>query len=218
MNNLYSVAQKMVFPALLVLSVLLGYNLALSRPAATSTIATKVAPHGSRLTIDSKGVDEGNTAVIPGRHIVVASHKNFKTKSKTVIVKDGATGYAGFILDPVSFNTTDWYNDHPDDQKAAEGVSDFLSDYSTQAALNNNSLLQLLPTSFGDRGDTVTINSGVPVPGSSQPAIYIDAPTPELRREALEWIKNRGYNISTMDIVFNQETDLNISGVTGGSE
>ena len=195
--------QKLLFIISLPIAFLIGYFVTLQSPPHNSAITIEAAPRSSTVKIDGKTVDTGTNKIVAGKHTIEVSHDGFDSQSQTVSTSVGQTAYAGFVLSPNSPDTKNWYQDITEDQKLSETISSHVSDYNSHQATQANSLLQELPVSFGDgHGGLVTIDSGVPVQGSSQPAVYVTAQTPADRQSALDWMRSNGYNPATMDIVF----------------
>lgn len=180
-----------------------GYASSRHVPPRNSTISIEAAPQQASITIDGKSVVNGNNKVTAGSHTISVQQAGFKQFSQTISTTPGQTAYIGAVLSSNSSATANWYTLHPDDAKQAEAISSHNFDYQSQQATKQNSLLQQLPITYDTGAGEVTINSGVPLPGSNQPAIYVDASTPIDRQSALGWLRQNGYDPATMDIVFN---------------
>lgn len=201
---------RLFFPACLALALVAGYAFATSfgPKSPSGTLTVEAAPSGAAITIDGKKARVGKSTVPAGQHSVQATKDGFDKQVQIIAVKDGDSVEVGFILDPSAESTKDWYDKHPDDQKLAEGISSHVADYTSSANTKANSLLQLLPVSYSDgQGGSVSIDYGKPVGNSQEQGVYISTNNPEDRQDALTWIRNRGYDPATMDVVFYSESN-----------
>ncbi|HUC86812.1 MAG TPA: PEGA domain-containing protein [Candidatus Saccharimonadales bacterium] len=193
------------FPIFLLLVVGISF-LVVIKAGQTSTntfLQIQVAPSGASVAIDSHDSGSGKQEINPGQHSVTVRKHGFATQTRAVTVNPGQTVYFGAILEPNSSSTQNWYNKHSSDQKLSQTIADHSADYQSSTDQTATPFLQLLPLSYGDgMGGLVTIAQGVPVPGSSQPAIYVTAKAPSTRQGVLEYMRSRGYDPATMDIVF----------------
>jgi hypothetical protein len=183
--------------------------------ASTDTfLQIQVAPGAAAIAVDGHGVGAGKHEINPGEHTLIFSRKGFGTQTRSVNVGSGQTVYTGAILQPNSSATQNWYNKHSSDQKLSQQIADRDSDYQATATSRANPFLQLLPLSYGDGyGGQVTIAQGLPLAGSTQPAIYVSATTPTDRQGVLTYMRSRGYDPALMDIVFYDTSNpLQISG------
>lgn len=180
-----------------------GYFSIRQTPPLNSTITVEAAPSSYKVTIDGKKASPGDNKVTAGQHTITVKKDGFSQQAQTVITAIGQTVYTGFVLVSNSASTKNWYNDHPDDQQLSESISSHSSDYNSELSTQKNTLLQELPVLYGDgRGGLIRIDSGVPIFGSSQPAIYVNAQSPSDRQGVLTWMRSNGYNPANMDIVF----------------
>lgn len=203
------IIQRLWFPVLLLVAVWVGYMAAVDTPSKDVSLTVEVAPIGSSITIDGDGVRGGTHKVVAGTHRITATKKGFKSQTQTITTKPGDTSYAGFILEASDPDLADWYENNEADQKWAEGISSHISDYESERTFASNSILQLLPYSFGNgKGDLIEISFGTPlVRSSTQQAVYVTADMSDDRQAALDWIKNNGFDPTNVDIVFYSQLD-----------
>lgn len=198
--------KTLVIPIFLLISFWAGYVMSFAETPKDSSVTIEAAPSDSEILIDGNNAEGGKTNLPVGTHKITASRDGFSAQSRTITTKFGDKLYVGFILKSSSEDTTNWYENNPSESQLAESISGRVSDYDSQSSARKNSLLQLLPFSYGDgHGGTVDISSGIPLSGTDQPAVYITADTPSDRQDALTWIKNNGVDPSIMDIVFYNE-------------
>lgn len=167
------------------------------------------APKGSVVHIDGNKASAGENTVAVGTHTVTVSKKGFTAVTKQEVVKENDTVKVGFTLQSNAKETANWYHDHEDDAKLAEGISSELNDYNAQQTTGNNPIFQVLPVTLSNgHGGQILISSGVPANNSGQPAVHIVAQSVNDRHTALRWIVTRGYNVSDFDIVFENEVSV----------
>jgi hypothetical protein len=199
MNN------RWIFPIFVFLVLALSFAI-VTKAGQSSTdtfLQIAVAPSSAAVTIDGHSAGAGKYEINPGAHSVVVSRSGFATQTRSVSVSNAQTAYVGAILEPNSPSTQDWYNKHSSDQQLSQSIADHASDYQSSANTQANPFLAQLPLSYGDgNGGQVTIAPGLPLPNSSQPAIYVTAATPAERQGVLTYMRSRGYDPAIMDIVF----------------
>jgi hypothetical protein len=181
----------------------LGYAMTRHGPPKSSIIKIEAAPEGAKTSIDGKRSHVGENKAVPGKHTITISRDGFKQQSKSTTTGVGEIAYIGVALTPNSSETSNWYDDHPNDQKLSDGIASHSSDYTSEKASQKNTLLQQLPLSFGGASGEIKLESGIPIVGSSEPAVYVTAATPGDRQSVLAWMRNNGYEPANMDMVFN---------------
>lgn len=194
--------KAIVVLGLVALSVWLGYDSFINKPDLNATITVEVSPADATITIDGRHVRAGDTKVVAGQHTVLASRAGFANQTQPVTAAAGQTAYVGFALVSSSPSTKNWYSSHGGDQKLAEAISSHRIDYYTKASLAKNSLLQQLPIVYDGAQGPIRLDAGLPLPGSSQPAVYVTAPTVADRLGVLAWLRDNGYDPALTDLVF----------------
>jgi hypothetical protein len=207
---------RWIFPVFLLLVAGLSFIL-VTRVGQTSTdtfLQIQAAPQGTAVVIDGHKSSSGTHEINPGEHTIAFNRSGFGSQTQNINAVGGKTVYVGAILQPNTSKTQDWYNHHHSDQQLSQGIADHESDYQATATVQANPFLQLLPLSYGDgSGGRVTIAQGVPLAGSNQPAIYVNATTVVDRQGVLTYMRSRGYDPALMDIVFYDVANpLQISG------
>jgi hypothetical protein len=196
---------RLYFPLFLVLLAGLSFWVVISagRTSTKTFLQVQAAPSGAAIAIDGHSVSLGKDEVDAGTHTVTATRKGFATQTQSVPVKAGQTVYVGVILQPNASSTKNWYKNHASDQQLSQTIADQEANYHMTADPITNPFLRQLPISYGDGlGGLVTIDQGIPLPGTSQPAIYVTADMPTTRQQVLEYMRSRGYDPATMDIIF----------------
>ena len=162
-----------------------------------------VAPAEANVLLDGSSIKSGERYVDIGPHKIKITMSGFKSYENIVNITQADETYVGVILDPNSPNTKDWFEDHPDDQKLSEGINDQQVDSSSAEVTRKYPIFVRLPVVFGNgAGGLTKIGSEAALNNSGKPSIGIYASTPGQRQQALDWISNRNYTISDLDVVF----------------
>ena len=209
--------KRFYFPILLILVVWISYAITAKSGAQQNSgyLQIEAVPiNGTSVKVDGKGVSVGTIRVSVGDHVIKVSKPGFGTKGRTVSTGTGQTVYVGIALQPNTPKTQNWYADHPDDQRLAEGLGSHQADYVNKTANQANPFLSQLPLIYGDgQGGIVNISQGVPLQPGGTPAVYVTAATPAIRQGVLTYMRSRGYDPADMDIVFyGQSNPLDTSG------
>lgn len=171
----------------------------------TASVTIEVVPTGSTITINSKKTRQGLQKIKPQTVTVTAEKDGFETYSQTFVLNKGSKGYFGIALTPNSPSTENWYREHPEDQQLAESISSQETDRTATALDYSAPIVKALP--FIGPGFQFKIDYGTLNPDGSmdRPVIFIRAISPEGREAALDWIRNRGFDVSDYKIIFNPE-------------
>ena len=186
--------------------VMLGYILFNARShTATARVNIQVAPAGSKLTINGAAAKAGENTVPVGSATVKASFDGFASQTQTVNLKKGDNTSVLFVLLSNSPSTANWYTSHPDDAQLGSAIASQQFDNNGAASASNVPLIKQLP--YIGPGLQFRVDYGVNPAGNSStnPAIYIDAPTEAGKQAALDWIKSQGFDLSTMKFVFTSD-------------
>ncbi len=187
---------------LIIVAALVSWSRYESRLSASITI--QVAPSVSHITINGETAQDGLNKVHPGAQQVAVSLTGFTTTKQTVSVSKGQDQYVGIVLLPDSATTADWYQTHLSDQQLSQTITGKTADNVGQQLIQKAPIIQHLP--FIGPGMEYEISygnqSGI---NTDQPIIYIQSPTTQGQQDALLWIKNQGYNPSSLDIVYNNQ-------------
>lgn len=168
----------------------------------TAALDILVAPNGTTLKLNGKGIKVGKHKVRPGKYTLSVSKKGFNSESLEVEIKDKENRFVGTILQPNSDTTANWYNNHRDDARLAESVTAQIGDQYIKDAIANNPLLAELP--FIGPSFEYRIDYGSSQQNSQWPAINIwtDPNVEDARQAALGWIRQRGFDPEKMEIIY----------------
>jgi hypothetical protein len=204
------IVKRYYLPVLFILFLWIGYSLTLqsyTQPKSAS-LQLEVAPGDSALELDNHKASASTIAVTPGEHTVTASKQGFGTITRTVSASMSKTAYVGIVLQPNTSTTDNWYTVHATDAILADGIGSHAADYGNKLALQGNAFLKQLPISYGDgQGGIIEIAQGIPAEPNGPPAIYVTGATPTIRQSVLTFIRTRGYDPASMDIVFTDQSN-----------
>lgn len=163
----------------------------------------EVAPAAADISVDGKSIKPGEKEFDIGPHKVSITMDGFESYETVVNITQGAPAYIGVILDSNNPYTKDWFDNNADDRKLSESISSQASDSSSEETIRKYPIFSVLPVVFGNgAGGLTKIDSESALNGSGKPSIGIYASTPQQRQQALDWIGNRNYTISDLDVVF----------------
>lgn len=201
---------RLILTLLVIIGLLLViYVVHLGGRSAQLTI--EVAPSGSSIRLNGKGVREGVSKVKPGKYEVTFSHKGFNTILEKVELSKDEKRYVGAVLGSTSPSTADWYQKHPADAKKSESISSKSFDQSTSLKAKALPLLKELP--YVDRYFRIGYGENVNSKDKVSPtAIYVRASSPDNRTLALDWIKQQGFEPSDYEIIFVDASNPLIKG------
>jgi len=178
------------------------YGLVKNHNSKLAYINILVAPSGSSLKLDGKGVKGGLHSVKAGSHNISASKNGFASQTKTVNLQLKQTKFVGIILQSNSAQTKNWYSAHPADNSLVQSINNQVYDQASKDGLAANPLLAKLP--YIGAGIHFRIDYGVPAASSKTglPAVYIRYDSDEAKQDALNWIKSQGSDPASMDIIY----------------
>lgn len=161
----------------------------------------QVVPNGARISINNRGTKEGFTKTVVGRVHIEVSLKGFESTSQDIDVSAGETRFAGFALVPNTPETADWYDKHTKDKIEAEGLSSKTFDDLSNNATKKQPFVKDLP--YIGPADEYRIDYGPDPNGkSTEQVVYITAGSQIGKDDALNWIRDQGYDPATMTIIY----------------
>ena len=185
----------------LLVSLVFGFANYLQNRSLDAIIKTEVVPSDAKITIDGKKAREGENRVKAGTYEVVFSREGFSKETRQVIVGKDSSQYVGAVLNPVDPKYADWYSDHPEDIKKAEGISSRSFDQLGTNKLREVPFIKSLPYVRA----SYRIDYGVSQKYTNDPskfAIYISYKTDKDKETALEWINSQGTDPATLEIIY----------------
>lgn len=169
----------------------------------TAAINAEATPSDATITLNSKSAHQGKNKVKPGSYKIVFTRNGFTAVSREISVQKDETRYVGAALVPSSSEFVNWYVEHPEDAKIAEAISSREFDQIGKNQTEDTPLIKSLPfvqPSF-------RIDYGISQKVTNDPskfAIYIAYITDADREAALKWIRDKGVDPSTLEIIFQQ--------------
>jgi hypothetical protein len=157
---------------------------AVKQSSYTAELDISIAPAGSNLKINGHGSDGRVVKLKPGKYTLTVSHTGFADGKSVVTINKGDKRFTGFVLEPNTAASSDWYQTHPDDQKLAEKISSQTFDQIGAQQLEKLPILKSLP--FIDQ--LFRVDYGQSVARANDPtavAIYITYYSPEGKLEII---------------------------------
>ena len=160
-----------------------------------------IAPSDSQVEVNGQKVAATATVdVKPGFTTVNVSRSGFTSQKKTVEVAKNKTVSVFVALISNDVSTADWYTKHPSDQTTLERITGQQYTQQSTQAVAQVPVIKELP--FIGAGFSYRIDYGAPLPGTNVPGIYITAQTQQGQQNAVTWIKNQGYDPTTLHIQY----------------
>jgi len=170
-------------------------------------ITTEIEPYDATVKIDGKLIKVNKKIyVTPGQHTITAHRADFTDQSQQFTSTKGKATKITIYLNAANDNGLQWIKDHPDVQQMYEGHSSAQYDAQTQKNNEAEPFVQLLP--YIAPGFEFRIDYGSPDAGQSKPVIYVQADTQQAKDDALEWIRNQGYDPSTLNIQYTTSSSV----------
>ena len=190
----------------ILIAALVGYIFFLGLQSRDKTAAIDVqstVPNDPNVTIDNQKVNSsGKVAVKPGQHTVVAKRNGFEDKSVSVTVKTGETQTVTLLMTPNGDAGYQWLRDHPDAAVEYEAQQSQQYIQNSTDTTNKNPLISYLP----EIRPTWRIDYGKSKAHPNDPtavAIIITYGGADIdKQNALQWIKDQGFNPDNYEIIF----------------
>lgn len=169
------------------------------------TITTN--PTDATVTLDNSTIIDKKTYIAPGKHVFTATKDGFKDESATIDVSESRNTVT-LILDPSSNGAEKWASDN---SKEREALGDQAADERGVSLSSLNPLMNKLP--YIDIAGPFAIDYGYDEKDNTKVYYLIHDTTPSGRVRAIEWIRNQGYDPTTLDIRFSDyASPLNSEG------
>jgi hypothetical protein len=160
-------------------------------------------PLAATAKLNEKTVKAGKLKVAPGTYTLTASKDGFASRSITVTVGAKETKFIGAALVSNRDDTKDWYQKHLSDQLLLESITGGNSSQQAQNLLAENPILKMLPV-LGLHQE-YRIDAGASQKGNDEPALYIRSLTTQGQANAVQWIKDQGYDPGNYEIIYLNE-------------
>jgi len=170
----------------------------------SSKIDFLIAPSVSTVKLDGKKINPTKTYNIkPGKHMVTVSYDGFTGETIDMQFNKGEKKTALTALVSNSSATKNWYLNHPDDQKIAEGVSSRQFTQASQQQVAQNPIIKLLPWTGPNFEYRIDYGN---LPDVKGVVLTITAPDEKSKTDALNWIKSQGYDPASFTIKYITES------------
>lgn len=211
MNN--SRIRKLVILLGLIFIATLAYPLVANK--SSSTLNIKLAPTSADISIDGESVKTGNNKVKNGKHKIEAQQEGFETFEKEVDIS--TDDEIVIILKPNSDVGKKFLADNIIYQQEIEGLNGLVFNENADKRAQRYPYLDILPIS----GSKFTVAQGLAFNTKKDPetaiALYVDAPDPLERKNALKNIIDTGIKPEEVEIVFENQLNLFVQEA-GGDE
>lgn len=164
-------------------------------------LTVQVAPEDSTITINGTVKKARILYLNPGTYKIAATKDGFTSDNATIALQKGHPQITQLLPIPSSSQAQTWLRNHPDIQAEREKIAGDREN-SSQALLNTiYPLINKLPQTFSSY--SISYDPSIKYPEDpNHIAILIQAPTPDTRQQALQWIRSLGYNPADYEIVF----------------
>jgi hypothetical protein len=163
-------------------------------------IVLQVAPTGSNITINGARVKPGTVGVVPGKNVISVSKTGFSSQTKTVTVAKDQPLNITIALVSNSPSTQNWYSTNQADEATLEQSTGQQYNQDSNQAVQQVPIIQMLP--YVSPSLAYRIDYGEPLAGTTGQGIYITAPNAADQQLALQWIRDQGYDPSTLHIQY----------------
>ena len=196
-----------ILTALLVVVIGLSFSRYKHNQVYSAKINLAVAPSGATITINGSRVKPGIVGVKPGVNSVVVKKDGFSDNRKTISIQKGQSINITIALTSNSVSTQSWYQNNPGDETILEQQMGQQYNQQSTKAVEQVPLIQSLP--YVSPSLAYRIDYGEPLAGTKVPGIYITAPNSVGQKQALQWIRDQGYDPTTLNIQYNTATVTN---------
>lgn len=171
-----------------------------------SRLVVVSVPNDLTLTLDGDEINPvGESAVAAGEHTLKASRQGFASETRSVRIGSQESLNVGFYLEANSPEGKEWYRQHPDQAREAEGARSREYDELNKRLLAKYPIISRLPV-VGPRF-RIDYGSSKQYPTDAEKiAIYIQASSPAGRDNALNWMRVNGFKAADFEIVYTTPT------------
>lgn len=168
------------------------------------TVEMKRAPSNMTFTVDGKKQDNLEFRLSSGEHTLKGTAEGFSEQTKKITVKSGETLKTDMLLNPSDYRGENWLNDHPEEAGLYSAKSSEQFDKDSAIMTEDNPIVLRLPL----YGPGWSISYGHSLKYADRDGaigIYVWGSTPDLRQEALRWIRENGFDPSDMEIIIEKD-------------
>lgn len=159
------------------------------------------SPSDSQITMDDNKINTGKSYIKKGSHVFTAKRSGFNDCSIMIDITDNFKDSVILLLDPNSDEGRAFLNNNPNEQLTREGLGGILANQDGQNTTNKTPLIKILP--FIDLDYRVDYGASLKTPkDNTSVAIYITSISEASKQDALNWIKDSGYDVNNLEIVY----------------
>lgn len=168
------------------------------------TLEMQRAPSNMTFTVDGKPQKALSFKLSAGEHTIQGTSPGFATTTEKITIKRGETLKKDLLLVPSDYRGETWLQEHPDEAGLYSAKSSEQFDKDSEAMVDDNPIVLQLPQ-YGP-GWTITYGSSVKYPNKTGAvAIHIWGSDPDMRQEALRWMRENGFDPSDMEIIIDKD-------------
>jgi hypothetical protein len=146
-------------------------------------------------------VKTGIIRVRPGNAHVVVTKSGFASQTKSVTAQQGKIVSVSIALISNSATTANWYATHPEDQKELEIITGRSYNSGAEQSVQKTPLIASLP--HIDNFYRVDYGQSQAHPDDpNATAIYITYYSQDGKQQALDWIKFKGFDPASLEIIY----------------
>lgn len=210
---------KGVINILTVLVIFVGIptSLYLYNTVYSATINLTFAPKSATATIGSQKAGSGDNKVKPGTYTVTIMKDGFTTYTETITVSEKQTVSISAVLESNDPSTANWYQEHTEDYSISQSIGDSAADAAVDYVTNDFPIANDLP--IVGLYNSYRVDYGKSPTASGRYALYISYQTDAYKQEALNAIRDAGYDIAQYEVIYSKSAPtgrgVTIEGLTG---
>lgn len=168
-------------------------------------LVLNVAPDVATIKLDDADtLSPGKQHLEPGSHTIKVSFDGFDTKIIDFKVQADKVTSLDVVLNPNSQAGYDWLAEHPEQQALREQLGGKGFEAQSRQLAKDTPLIKQLP--YIDRLFRVDYGQSIAYPNDpDKVAIYIGFSSDEGKQQSLQWIKDQGYDPSSLEIVYKSQ-------------
>lgn len=162
-------------------------------------VTVEVSPKDSKLYLNGKGIRADKMRLKPGEYVFIAQKDGYlEDRFKLNITKDSNELYVGLLPSPESEEAKVWVSDNYAERESIGGKAAYdRGDYIRE----NNPVINDLP--YFSVAGPYKIDYGLSSTSSdAHPYLLITYSSPDGRKKALDWLRNKGHDPAFLDIRF----------------
>lgn len=170
-------------------------------------------PRDASLKLNGKELSSRHLYLAAGNYQLTVSQSPFADKSRQISVGPDAPDTFYITVDASSDNNQYYLRNHPDIEADMEEVGGLEANQLGALSTDNNPLISQLPYIAPNYDFRVDYGNSNRQKSPTAVAYYISAATEATRKEAVDWLKQKGIDVSQQEIIFSDFQNPLASGV-----